>query len=70
MKKLILYPTSAIIATAIPLSARAQSLQTNRQAGAVTDRYASTPAACPAGWVSERWLYGQWPLAAGALRAP
>ena len=65
-----LYVTGALTALAIPLSAGAQTLQTNRPA-TTTEQYASTPAACPAGWVWEPAGYmgnGHWRPAHYAAR--
>jgi len=57
-----LYLAGALTALAIPLSAGAQPVYTNRQ-GAATEQYASRLAACPAGWVWEPAGYmgnGHW----------
>ena len=58
-----LYLASALIATAIPLSAGAAPAPADQQSAAATGQYAPTSAVCPATWVWEPAGYmgnGHW----------
>ena len=63
MKMRTLYLTSALIATAIPLSAEAAPAPVDHQSAASVKLAISTKKACPAGWIWEPAGYmgnGHW----------
>jgi hypothetical protein len=53
MRMRSLYLTSAVLAMALPLSAIAAPALVDRPAAANVEQAASTPDACPAGWIWE-----------------